>query len=216
MSKGADTFNPDDLIRNLSQELEPVKIMEHPLKRTLPWVAFVIFYLTTALMFLGLRPDMSAMLVNPTYLFEIILVFAMASFAALCSMWLCVPDMRGQNWMLAVPITLCAAFMTWTGLRVIAEGFYIPQFSFCMCSAEITVNAVLPACALFYFTFKGKTTRPYLMAFMNVMAVGGFGYIASRLTCEHNEIVHIIFSHIGPYLLMGMLLGMIGKRIYRW
>ncbi len=216
MSEDADKFNPDELINELSQKLEPVKVMEHPIKRALPWVAFVLFYLSVALIFLGIRSDFLAVLGTPIYMLEMIIVFAMACFAALCSMWLCVPDMRGAKWMLSVPFTLCGAFFTWTALRVVDEGFYLPQFSFCLCTTEIIINAILPAAALFYFTVKGKTTRPYLMAFMNVMAVGGFGYVASRLTCGYDDIMHVLFSHVGPYILMGMVLGMVGKRIYRW
>ncbi len=190
--------------------------MQHPIKRVLPWIAFATLYLVFSMSFFGLRSDMALRLEEPVFLFEMIMALAIAMSAALCSIWMCVPDMRGARWMLAVPGTLFSAFLVWTILRVGMEEYNIPQVQWHICYLEAFVFGVLPALGIFWLSLRGRTTQPILLSFMNALAFGGLGYVGLRLTCGSEDIAHICLFHIMPYILFGLLASLAGHRYYRW
>jgi hypothetical protein len=204
------------LIDSLCVELCEVKIMPHPLKRVIPWIIIACAYVLASVYFMGLRSDIASQMIRPIYVFELFLISAVAISAAFCAIWLCVPDMRGQRWMLAVPTSLFASFLIWTGLRAGLEHFNVPHVQWHICYLEAIIFGALPAVAIFVLSMRGKTTHPYLLSLMNTLAVGGFGYLGLRLTCASEDIAHICIFHIAPYALFGLFASLFGRRIYRW
>lgn len=208
--------NTDNLIETLCDDLCEIKVMRHPCRRIVPWIIFAVAYIGLAISIIGLRYDFFTKIHEAFYIFELLLVLAISLSAALCSSWLCVPDMRGQKWLLAVPLSLFCAFLTWILLRGLMENYVMPGVHFHKCYLDAIVFGVLPAAAIWFLSMKGKTTHPYLLSFMNALAIGGLGYIGLRITCGSDSIGHVLTFHILPYVIFGVVAGIIGRRIYHW
>ncbi len=208
--------NTDALIDSLCAELKPCCRMRHPLWNVGPWVLFAFLYVIGAVYFQGFRIDIYSKLHHVDFVFELSLVAAMSVSAAFCAMWLCVPDMRGQTWMVSVPFTLFASLVLLLGLRAGLQGFVMPEIQWCFCYKSSLLYGLIPAFTIFMISVKGKTTHPDLLAFMVSLAVGGLGYLGLRLVCLSEDIGHILIIHTLPYFLFGLLAALIARRIYRW
>lgn len=208
--------NTKDLIHSLTSDLEEVKCMAHPFKRTMMWLVFASAYMAFISFSIGIRWDFSEKLYDISFALEIFVVGAMSISAALCSLWLCVPDMRGQKLLLAVPSGLFAVFMVWLFTKVILSVDHMPILEWHHCAQNAFVLGVLPVVSLLLLMGKGRTTHPKFMSFMNSLAVSGLGYIALRITCSAEDMGHIFVFHFMPYLLISFLIALLGRRIYRW
>lgn len=208
--------NTDALIDSLCAELKPCCKMRHPFWNVGGWIVFAFLYVVGAVYLQGFRIDIFSKLHHVDFVFELSLVAAMSVSAAFCAMWLCVPDMRGQTWMVSIPFTLFAALCLLFGLRAGLQGFVMPEIVWCFCYKSSLLYGLIPAFTIFLISMKGKTTHPYLLAFMVSLAVGGLGYLGLRLVCLSEDIGHILIIHTLPYFLFGLVAALIGRRIYRW
>lgn len=206
----------EELIESLAGELEPMKCLKHPCIRALYWFLFSGIYVLFVVFYLGVRPDFSVKLTDPVYLFEIFLAFAMSMSAVMSSHWMCVPDMRGQGWMPVVSLTLFTVFLGWLLTQIIMEGEIMNHMHFSHCMVDSIVFGMVPAVVIVFLSMKGHTTRPYLMIFMNSVAVAGLGYIALRMTCGCDICAHVVIHHVSPYVLLGAVIAAVGQRLYRW
>ncbi|MBI1300462.1 MAG: DUF1109 family protein [Alphaproteobacteria bacterium] len=206
----------ESLIDSLSCDLKSVKKVCHPAKCVLPWCLYAVAYVAAVIYFLGFRRDIEEQLSNPVFLYEILQVFAISMSAAFCAVWLRVPDMRGQQWMLMIPITLFISFVTWIFLKVVTEEFLMPTIHWHHCHQESLIIGVVPAIAIWFLSSRGATTRPYMTTFMNVLAVGGLGYIGLRISCGADNMGHISFFHLLPYVVIGIIAAALTKRIFKW
>lgn len=206
----------EELINDLCNTLCCKKRMAHPLCRVIPWILLALIYIGGAVEIFGFRADIITSIQSPGFIFEILLVLWMSLSAAFCTIWLCIPDMRGQKWMIVMPLTLFGVVVLFLGLRFILESFVLPHISYHFCYVEALVFGIIPAVAIFFFSVSGKTTHPVLLSFMNTLSVGGMGYLGLRLTCASNDIGHIGIFHILPYILFGLVSAVAARQIFKW
>ncbi len=210
------SMNTDNLINSLASDLQEVKPACHPFKKALPWFSFGLLYVCFAVAVLGIRPDFVERISNDVYLLELMIVFLMSLSAAFCSLWLGVPDMRGQRWMLAVPFSMLSLLVFWLLAKTILYLEAIPAMYWSGCIGEALIFGVIPAVTLVFLASRGKTTKPQLMSVVNTIAVGGLGYLGLRITCPVEEIGHLMFHHFLPYVFIGGVIFVAGIKIYRW
>lgn len=217
-TKGSkDEVQPTEcLIDSLCNELTCIKVMRHPLYRLVPWVIIAAVYLAVSVGYLGIRPDIHEKVHSSSFIFEISLIIVMTVEAAMCSQWLCVPDMRDQKWMLAVPLSLFAVFVMWTVARLSVESFAVPYLHWHTCYTSAIIFGAIPGLVIFFLSMCGKTTQPFMLSAMNTLAIGGVGYLGLRLTCRSDDIGHICSFHILPYILLAFAASVMGRKIYRW
>ncbi len=206
----------DALIDSLCAELKPCCKLRHPFWRGLGWVSLAFLYVIGSVYAQGFRLDIATQMGSADFVFELALVTAMSVSAAFCAVWLCVPDMRGQTWLVSIPFTLFFAFCLLLGLRASLGGFVMPEINWCFCYKSSILYGLIPALTIFIVSMKGRTTHPNLLAFMVSLAVGGLGYVGLRLVCWSEDIGHILIIHALPYILFGLLAALLARRIYRW
>lgn len=206
----------DALIDSLCGDLDHVCCLKHPAKRFINFLIFLTLYLVISISIIGIRGDIMLRLLDFTFSFEILLILSMSIFAALSSIWLCIPDMRQQKWLLAVTLTLFSTFTAWTILRMSLDSFVMPDHHWHACYLVSIIFGAIPALVIFVASIKGKTTHPLLLSAMNTLSIGGAGYIGLRLVCTSDDIGHICIFHILPYILFAFIASIIGRKIYCW
>ncbi len=213
---GSTDNTTDSLIASLSEELVECKPMRHPFMRILPWLVFASIYLSIAISLIGFRGDIADKMFESIFVFEILLVISMSMSAAFCSSWLCSPDIRGQSWIVAIPFSLAGVLLLWLGTKAVFETYEFPIMHWHLCYVGAIIFGVIPAVTILFLSHKGKTTHPYLMGLMNVISIGGLGYLALRIVCAAEDFGHIFVYHVMPYALFGIVVTFIAARIYRW
>ena len=208
----------DDLIDNLSEDLQPVKKLACPVLRMLPWVVGTLIYLGGVLYFMGVRHDLGEQFQNAAFLFEMLLLLSMSLSAAYTAGLLSIPDMQGKKWMLAVPSTLFAVFM---GRMLIEVVLSLPtmmdvRMGWHHCMGDALLMLALPVLAITFIVKRGATTLPYWCSFMSAVAAGGAGWMTMRITCGAEHIAHIFVYHFTPFFIVAVLLGLVAARLYRW
>ncbi|MCB1782967.1 MAG: DUF1109 domain-containing protein [Alphaproteobacteria bacterium] len=217
MNRGSQKQNTDQLIEALATKLAPVRVLPHPLWRLLRWAFVALCYIALVVYFVGFRPDLTVKLQNPFFLFELAMAAAMSLSGAFAGFWLCVPDMRGQEWMIVPPLVLFSVFMVRAGLHIVLDdGMVMPDHLWSHCTTGAVLFGVVPASAIFYLSIRGRTTHIHMLPMMNAFAVGGLGYIALRIVCTSDDIGHDFVYHMLPYVAFGVLLSLSGRYIYRW
>lgn len=210
----------DTLIVNLTQGLCPVRCLTHPFRRFAVWAALTLVYEALVVTIIGLRPDISFRLADFHFLFETGLIFAVCLSAAAASAWLCVPDMRGRRWLVALPLSWIAVFFFWLLLRLAAgagDAAVQPlSHDRAHCLAASALVLLAPMAVLAFMTRRGATTCPVRSSLMNTLAVGGAGYIALRLICETEGAAHDLAYHVVPFMVLGGVTGLFARRIYHW
>lgn len=164
----------DSLIDALSDELEPIKPIAHPLLRVLPLIVVSVLYVTVMIVLIGPRNDwMPKSYSEIDYVFEFGLSFSIFLSATIALAWMNIPDMRGQAWLKAVPITLAAVFLSWGGLRILFEWQEPLHFALSNCSLDGLFMTVIPVFALTFMSRTGSTTQPRWSAFMTILSFSG-------------------------------------------
>lgn len=209
--------NIDDLIGKLSEELEPVKPMPHPLIQAIPYIVVSFAYMAVVVFYLGIRGDVIEKLGDVAFMVEIFMMSFLAISSMITAIYLTVPDMRGEKWILAIPFTLLASFFGMVIIKAVSEGVDMPNVhKMDHCMGEGGYMTIIPLAVLLFLTKRGATTRPYLSALMTIFAVAGLGYVGLRFTCSMDTIGHAVISHMIPYIVIGSILGIAARKIYKW
>ncbi len=210
-------MNTDKLINSLCDDLEPVKPLAHPLMRARPWLALAIVYMVVATFISGIRPDLlSSKLHDTVFIFEILIALSIVLSTLFVSFWANVPDMRGKKWLISIPITLTLVFITWTISRAAGEAPHIDTFSWHSCFRDGIIFATLPITGLIALSARGTTTCPLTCALLNILCASAMGFIALRITCVNDSIEHALLHHLAPFVVLGIVVGGIARRFYRW
>lgn len=211
------TKKTENLIEELSGKLEPVKPLAHPLWRMLPLIIVSLLYLTAIIIMLGPRKDWALMMFGDlSFAFEFTLSMSIFISSALALGWLSIPDMRGQTWIKAVPITLLSVFAVWASLRLAHEGMDGFHLHVGHCTLDGLFMILLPVIILVLSQRKGASTQPGWSGFMTILSFSALGWAGLRFTCGADNFAHAFVMHFIPFLATGILIGLLTKRIFRW
>ena len=208
--------NLDNIINKLSDDLTPVKPLAHPLKRVVPHMILSAIFVGTIAYFMGIRPDLAEQLRSTLFLMDITFAIFITVTAAFASAYLSIPDALGKKWIATFPFIGLGFFAAWNLIRAYTEGSHMPGFHVDHCMGEGVFAAVVPLIIAAFLIRKGATTCPKLSAIMNILFAGGLGYLALKFTCSMDTVGHVLVSHMLPYMVVGTLLGIFAKKLYRW
>lgn len=206
----------DKLVEELSESLEPVEKLSHPMHRAVHFIALSTLYVFAISIFSGFSPDLTELASNKELLFEVILMLALFISGAFATSWLCVPDMRGQSWIVAIPLTLLSIFSVWIGIEIYVNGFELPDhIHMHHCAMDAGFVTSVPAAVIVFMSLKGASTRPVLSSVMGMLTVTALGYVALRFSCMMATFGHIAVYHIFPFVIGGAILGAVAQHLYR-
>ena len=209
--------NHKDLIDSLTQNFTGVKTQPHPAFLTVGSVILISLCVWAVASLLGIRPDIDLRMTEISFTTDIALAAAIGLSGSIAIFLLTVPDMRGLSWFPAVPFTLAVTFLGLKTMQMTANGLETPTLYIFQCIAESLLFVTVPMAALIVLTKKiGAPTRPAMLMTMNALTVSAFGYIGLRIVCMFDSPAYDAMYHIAPFLVFGMLIGLVARRIYTW
>ncbi len=206
----------DKLIGELCGGLKPVKKLPHPLARMALYFVLTAAYVAMIVWMYGPRHDWGDKVIHLNFLFEIGIATAIWISSMVAAAWLCIPDMRGQNWLNAVPVTLTAVLVFWATLRSSLEGLAFFPIQWGGCFKDGCMMGLVPFVLILIFSRQGATCRPYWMAVQNALSVTMAGWIGLRMTCTMNDMGAGFLHHFIPYMALGIAVGLLARRLFKW
>lgn len=206
----------DNLIDKLTEELEPVKPMAKPLQRAFIWLFTGMLSVAIMGAIVKYRMDLSEKVQEPMFLGELSLIFLLSASAAYASAWLSLPDGGSKTKTIYLPYSIVAIAVILLISEVVEHGYVLKQFEFHHCIVDATLMGTIPLCLMIWMTKQGAPTKPVVAAITNMVAAGSIGYIGLRLTCGSDEIGHVCTYHIIPFVVVGLVIGLLARRLYRW
>jgi len=208
--------NIDSLINQLAEEDKNFKPI-CPYRRMLIWAVLSIVYIAAYIYYFGLRYDLAEVSVTSNFIFELILGGGVFIATALGASWLCFPDGCQKNGSKSVALTLFVVFLTWIGTQSFTAGVNpLDHMAVGHCASEGLFIQIVPFIALIIMTVTGRTTQPYWLMIMSVIAISALGWISMRLTCSMDDMGHSFINHFLPFAIIGGLIGLFSRKIFKW
>lgn len=216
---GNDKCDLEGLIHRLANCPASVpKSMGCPVWRGLMAFLATVIFVAVAVGLHGLRDDMVPLL-GAMYQMELGLALLMGLSAFLASTHLMAPDCYGRRWLVFVPFALFGVMV----VKAVASYWLHPDNMWHFhaeivyeCWINFWLFCFVPLAYVIYRARKGATIYPVQLAFLQSLGVGAIGWIGQRLTCDMDTPQYIYLIQWAPVLIVGTLLGVFARRLYRW
>lgn len=217
MSKKNTNDNIPDIVSQLTAQLEPCKPLAHPFMRMLPWVLAAALYVFVLSVFvIGLRDDWYAMLMHDiNFQIDMGLAFFLFISSGFVLGWVNLPDMRQQEWVMIIPIVALVLFLGNVVYRFVTMDAGEPIFDM-MCFPKSAALTIVPLGYLIAILRNGCSSCHRLSAFFSILAVSSLGWIGLRMTSMNDHVTQSFFIEFVPFILLGMLIGILSGKLFRW
>ena len=213
-------MNTDELVKRFVDE-GAGKPLLHPMQQSLLWLAGILFYLFIFLFFDGFRPDLDEKLGLTSFMFELFLLFLIATSATIAAFCLSRPDGFQKPWIKYLPIPLLVVWAiiafagagSEIGFQHLWNSASLRQFD---CPSHIILFSLLPGVAIFILVRMGAAIHYNWAGIMATLSVTSFAYLFMRLVENTDNPAHLIVWHAIPIMLMCLIGMFVGRRVLRW
>jgi hypothetical protein len=209
--------NIDELVESLARDASAVKPAPHPFVQAAKWLAGAAAYIAISLAVSGLRPDWMAMLSDPWFVAEAVLLFAILAATALSGALLAFPDLHQKRRVAFAPAVMLALFALIVALSWQADSppAPLPAHSF-QCTGSITLFALLPAAWVLYGLRRFASTHYRLAGGVALLYAFSIGALWLRLHELNDSLLHVIEWHYLPMVGFGILGLWLGRVLLKW
>lgn len=206
----------ENIIEKLCQDLEPAQKCRNPVYCAMTWFFMGLFSVLIVGSLMSFRHDLAVKISEPVFMIEMVLILSLSFSAALASAFLRVPDGGEHKIVLVLTYILFAIVAVFVGRELFLHDAIWPSLTLSQCMLDAVLTGVFPVVFMMLMMRGQKTTRPVLCGFLNALAAGAIGYFGLRLTCGSDAASHVCFYHIIPFVLLGIVIGVLARRLYRW
>lgn len=203
---------PDELIKNLTAGLKPVKPVAPQWQRT-AMLAVIGFALTFGAVFIvGARVDLGGAMKSSGFIAETLLLFFAGILSASAAATLAVPDTRLR---LPVKLPLAMANIIWLWLLAQTTGEALGHdiahaAGEGQCTIDLALLLILPLATAVFFMLRGNPVWRGMAGYALTFAMVSFAAAALRFLCPNDDGAHLLLWHFLPALAMvagGIALG---------
>jgi hypothetical protein len=206
-------------IRTLADNVEPVRPLGRPWRRTLLWTALGAVYLVVLVWLMSVRDDLGARMHDPRFLIEQAAALLTGVTAAVAAFATVVPGHRRRAvWLALVSAAVWVAIVAQGALRdlqLAGRGDMVFQADW-GCVWTILICAAVPAGAMATMLRRGAPLSPRLTAALGGLAAAGLGNLGVCLFDSHSSNLIVLVWHCGTVLAVAALAGIAGGRLLRW
>lgn len=209
----------NQLIRELTGKVPPVRRQAAPLVRTIIWVAISLTYIGFFVLIMPVRQDLSPDSRGPAFVLEQAAALITGLTAAMAAFASVVPG-YSRKWM-ALPLVPFAVWLTSLGPACIQElnqlGLqHIPLSHNPWCAPFIVIFGALPAIVITVMLRRGAPLTPRLTAAFGGLAAAGLANVGVRMVHPEDVSIMLLVWHVGTVLALSALAGATGKYFFNW
>ncbi len=217
----------NNLINDISKDLEPVKPIRSRLKRFSIWIIIssIIIIVSAKILLVskyGLEYGNFVDNTNPLFIFENALILISGVTAAIATFRLSVPLPKIRNIdkaLISIP-TLIWVGLSFYSFMNIGDQSIIDEVQHSAvnhhCLSELNLLFAVPVVFLFIMLKKAATTSPGLVGYAAILSVTSLGALAMRYVCSLNEPLHLFAWHFAPILIYALIGTVLSRFILKW
>lgn len=212
----------DDFIQNLSLDLKPTKSLGSPF-RSIAFFAFLgLCIIGASFFFMSSRSDLNEQILNPKFVFELFMSFALSVMALSLSIFLSRPGYEKTVQKLKYA-TIGLLFLT-----IASAGFRVAKLSQAQidlglnlggleCYLTVLGYAIVLGAALFFLLRRGASLNPDLSGLVIGAACVALGNVAICFFCGSDNGMHILLWHFTLPIVTASLSGLgLSRILLRW
>ncbi len=203
----------EQLIADLSKDMQPLQPAPHPFKLALQWIAAGTVYLLVMLSLTGLRPDWRTSFIEPWFIAEIAALLALFIVSALSTALLAYPDLHQKRRLAFTPAVPAALLLA---VILLAWRPAPPPEHSIECTLSILLTMLLPAVWTFYSLRRFASTHFRLAGSLALLSAFSLGALWLRLHEVNDSIAHVVGWHYLPMLGVGLIGLWLGKVLLKW
>jgi hypothetical protein len=205
----------DALIRDLSNNLQPVQPLQPPLIRTLKWLAPLLPYSVAAVLLIHFLGKLPSPTVDLRFTLEQVFAVLTGLTAAAAAFASVVPG-RSRSYLFwpLLPLAGWAATLGEGCIHNSANGFSLHHNL--LCFPYIVILGTPPAVLLWAMLRRGAPLAPRSTAALGAIAAAGLGNFCVRLVHAEDVSVMLVVWHMGGILLLTGIASMAGDHFLDW
>ncbi|MGT2467814.1 NrsF family protein (plasmid) [Mesorhizobium atlanticum] len=208
-----------DLIASLATNLAPVQRLRPPLMRATCWLLLAAAVLTLLAISQGIRPDFAQRLRDPGFATSMAASLLTGILAAFAAFLVSLPD-RSRLWLLLPAPTLIVwlsnigyqCLTRWIGIG--PDGVSFGEAA--RCFATLVLTSLPLSLAMLVMLRHAAALQPTVVAVMGSLAVAAIPATALSLFHTIDATVMILMWNVGVAVLLVLLGGLFGRRMFRW
>ena len=212
-------MDTEHFIRSLAEDLEPVRPLRPPWRRTIAWAVLAVAYLAILIVTMSPRADLGARMQDPRFLIEQAAALLTGLTAAIAAFATVVPGY--SRLVLLLPLV---PLSVWVG--AVASGA-IEEYALAgagvlgssldwSCVGAIIGGSAVPGVAMALMLRRGAPVTPHISAAFGALAAAGLGNLGVCLFHPHSSNLILLFWHCGTVLVLVALAGIAGAQLLRW
>jgi hypothetical protein len=206
----------DDLIRQLSQGLTPVRRVARPGMAALLWLAFALVLVVVAVAWSGVRHDIAARLLRWDEQVNLAAALATGIGAAFAAFQLALPDRSGRWALLPLPFAaLWVAGLGWGCLRDLLEHGSLGMGTSFGCMRFILGFGIPMTAAMLYMTRHAAWIRPGSVAALGGLAAAAIASVGLSLVHHLDAAAMVLVWHGGSIALVCLVARLCGPAAMR-
>ena len=205
--------NLDDLIDDLSEDAEAVKVAANPLHVSTMWMLAILLYVIMFLSMVGLREDISEVMGQPLFIFELLAIVATIIATSIAASMGAAPDRARSRLATWAPLLPLSAFIIILGMQLF-QSIGMPhahEIGKMDCAGWICMLSLLPAAGLFLLLSQGFCLNPRTSYAYAALAASMTAYLVLRLEEPYVSPMHLIVTHIIPMALLIVIAGFVAR-----
>jgi hypothetical protein len=207
------------LIDALVECATPVRRLRPPLLRAALWLGFAGLILALLAIGHGVRADLGARLLQPTFVVSVVSALATGILAAMAAFMLSLPDR--SRWWLVLPAPALAIWVATIGYGCFADWVSISpdglRFGEALrCFATLVLTSVPLSIALAAMLRYAALLRAGTVAMMGALAVAAITSTALSLFHDLDATVMILVWNLGTAALITAVGSLSGGRLFGW
>lgn len=210
----------DELIVELARAAGPVRPLPAPSVRLARWTAATVPLMALAVIVIGPRADILAVLREPTFLGIALATFATALLAAAGALVLSVPGAERSVLQRVAPLVIGGLWAVALVVLLTAGGDAVRrllQWPFhWACLIEIAALGVIPGWALFGMMRRAAPLDRAWSGALATLAAVSIAAVATQLLCPVDDPAHQLVGHVLPVAVLSMLGAFAGRRYLNW
>jgi hypothetical protein len=213
------TADTKQLIRELTDNVKPVRRPARPFVRTLAWLGVSLGYILIFIVLMPAHRDLRANAHNDLFLVEQAAAFATGLTAAIAAFVSVIPG-YSRRWALlpALPFAVWLASLG-PGCNGELDQFGIANLPLGhnpWCAPFIVLFGALPAAAITVMLRRGAPLTPRLTAALGGLAAAGLANVGVRIVHPEDVSIMLLVWHVGVVLALSALAGAYGRYFFNW
>ncbi len=203
----------EQLITDLTRDVEPVQPLRRPWRRTLVWALSASLYLALLITAMSPRDDLGLRVADPRFVLEQLAALLTGITAAAAAFATTIPGHRRD--VVFVPLAFLALWIALVGVGVVEDarsGTMVPGGGW-QCIATVLAGAALPAAMMAHMMRRGAPIRPRATAALGALGAAGLGNLGACLFHPHSSNLVVLVWHCGVVLGLALVAAVCGRGI---